>query len=195
MNYEIKGMKELMKGLDPKIATSVLARSLNTTTKRAMTAGSKEVRGTYNIKASELNSYMSMRKAREYSGDLRTVVKVSSQSVPLYRFGGQSFVAKTKGAKKYYGASAKPLRRSRRKKYKGAFPAVMSNGHLGIFTRSKSRRSRTDGRAAIVEKKMITATSMFNGLGSEAMYKYVDVNLIDIFFNEYKRKAWVANNR
>jgi len=193
MNYEIKGMKELMRGLDPKIATAVLARSLNTTTRRAMTAGSKEVRGTYNIKAAEMKSYMSMRRAREHTGSMRTVVKVSSESVPLYRFGGQSFIARTKGAKKYYGASAKPLKKKRRTKYKGAFPAVMKSGHLGIFTRSKSRRSRTDGRAAIIEKRMITATSMFDGLGSDAMYKYVDKNLLDIFFTEYKRKAWVAS--
>ncbi len=138
---------------------------------------------------------MSMRRASDSSGTMKTVVKVSSASVSLYRFAGQSFVARTKGAKRYFGASAKPLKKVRRKKYKGAFPAVMKNGHLGIFTRSKSRRSRTDGRAAIVEKKMITATSMFNGLGSDEMYKYVDDNLMDVFFAEYKRKAWVANNR
>ena len=192
MNYQIKGLKELLKGLDPKIATAVLARSLNTTTRQAMTAGNKETRTKYNIKAGELKSYMSMTRAKETAGEMGTTVRVSSESVPLYRFAGQSYVAKTKGAKKYYGASAKPLKSERRKRYKGAFPAVMSSGHLGIFTRSKTKKSRKTGRAAIVEKRMITATSMFDGLGSDAMYAYVEDNLMDVFFKEYKRKAWVA---
>ena len=136
-----------------------------------------------------------MKRATDASGELKTVVTLSSEAVPLYRFAGQSFVAKTKGAKKYYGASAKPLKKVRRKRYKGAFPAIMSNGHLGIFTRSKSKKSRVDGRAAIKEKTMITATTMFDGLGSDAMYKNVDDNLMDVFFAEYKRKAWVASNK
>ncbi len=193
MNYEIKGMKDLLKGLDPKIATAVLTRSLNAITKKAMTAGNKETRGKYNIKAGDLKSYMRMKRASNNSGKLRTVVKLSSGSVAMYKFGGQSFVAKTKGAKRYFGASAKPLKTKRRTKYKGAFPAVMSNGHLGIYRESKSRRSRKTGRAAIQELRMITPTSMFEGLGSDAMYEYVDDNLLDVFFDEYKRKAWVLN--
>ncbi len=190
MSYTIKGMEDLIKDLNPETVEKVMISALNTTTKRAVTKGNRAVRETYNIKAGDLKSYEKISRAK--AGAIRTVVVVSSAGVPLYKFGGQSYRARTKGRKQYYGASAKPLKKSRRQRYKGTFPAVMSSGHLGMFTRSKSKRSRTDGRAAIREKIMITATSMFDSKGKDAMFDYVDDNLIDIFYKEYKSRAWRA---
>lgn len=190
MSYTIKGMKDLLKDLDPKTVEKVTVSALNTTTKKALVKGNQAVQETYNILSRDLKGYEKISRAT--AGRIRTVVVISSAGIPLYKFGGQSYRARTKGRKQYYGASAKPLKKSSRKKYKGTFPAVMSNGHLGMFTRSKSRRSRTDGRSAIREKIMITATSMFDSKGKDAMFAYVDDNLIDIFYKEYKSRAWRA---
>lgn len=191
MGTKNKGFDKLISDLAPDKARGVMATALNTTTRMAQTKANQATRQHYNIKAGDLKKYESIKKANR--NNLSTTLKVTGEPVPLYAFAGQSFVAKTKGAKKYFGASAKPLKSAGRKRY-NAFPAVMKSGHLGIFRQTGKRMKSNPKRMAIQELKMITSATMFALKGETALWMEVDAKLIKSFMREYERQVWKSNN-
>ncbi len=167
-----------------------MADTLVAIARKGITRGNKEVRGKYNIKAGDMKKTQRVKKNKE---SLEVSMIISSYPIAMYKFAGQSFVARTKGRKIYYGASAKPFKRSGRIKFKDSFPAVMKSGHLGIFSKGNKRMASNSKRWLIKERMMKTPTYMFDELGKDAMFAYIDDNLIDEFYKKYKVKAWRAS--
>lgn len=183
-SYEIKGLESLMKDLTPEIAEKVAITTLNTIARKATTQGNRALQKYYNIKTSDLKKYQRVVRARK--GRLVSTLIVSGTSVPLYKFAGQSYVARTKGAKKYFGASAKPLKTGGRKRYPNTFPVVLKSGHIGAFSRTGERMKSNRKRWAIIEHRMVTGATMFDLRGQKELYKYASENMEKEFIREYK---------
>lgn len=191
--YEIKGLEALMNDLTPEIAEKVAITTLNTVARKATTAGNRALQKYYNLKTSDLKKYERVIRARK--GRMVATLIVSGTSVPLYKFGGQSYVAKTKGAKKYYGASAKPLRTKGRQRYPNTFPVALKSGHLGMFSRTGERMKSNNKRMAIVEHRMVTGATMFDLKGQQELFKYASDNMAEVFIREYKNLWYRTSKR
>lgn len=191
MASSIKGLDKLVKDLDKSVAQSVMVKTMNTVARKATTDGNRALQKHYNIKTTDLKKYE--RLSRATKDKLNVVLRVGGDSVPLFKFGGQTYVAKTKGRKKYYGASAKPLKSAGRKRYPNTFPVVLKSGHLGMFSRTGKRMRSNPKRWAIVEHRMITSATMFDSKGKEALFNYAEKKMIEQFYREYKSKFYAAS--
>jgi len=173
----VKGIKALERQLDPKLLRMSLRRSLDRTVTTAVKEASMAVRSVYNIKASRLKSYITVRKATVE--DLEARITLRSKPIPLIEFGGSKYIAKRKGRKVYYGASAKVLKKERKKRYKGAFIATMGS-HTGIYRR-KGR-----GRFPVRELTVISATTMFRKYGVDKIEDVFERVFLERVMREYR---------
>lgn len=193
MATTIKGMGELISALDADIAAGVMVTTMNTVGRRATVEGNRALQKYYAIKSGELKKAQWLKKASK--GNLNVTLRVQGQTVPLYVMGGQSYVARTKGNKKYYGASAKPLTGQGRKKYPNTFPVVLQSGHLGMFSRTSKRMRSNPKRYAIIEHRMVTAATMYDTKGYEDMFTYADKEMLDTFVKAYRSKFYATQRR
>lgn len=191
MADNLRGLRELISDLNPDIARQVVASTLNKVAAAAQREANREVRKYYSIKAGDVKRYQYIQKANK--NKLASKLIVSGTSVPIYKFGGQSYISRRKGNKIYYGASAKVLTKKPRMKYKDVFPVVLSSGHIGAFRQTGERMRSNRKRMAIRELRVITAATMFDNKGSDRLFTYVADGFIDKFMKEYRSKAWRAN--
>lgn len=190
MTITVKGVKQLEKQLDPRLLQLSLKRGLERTTTTAVKEATQAVTGVYNIKARDVKSYLKVKKPTVE--DLVVTIRMSSKPIPLFKFGGKRYRLRKKPknsskTRTYYGASAKVLKKERRKKYKGAFVATMG-GHTGIYRRKGPKRF------PVRELTVISPTSMFRKYGVdkiEAVFERVFLERVmaDYRYRMQKRGA------
>lgn len=109
------------------------ARALNRTIVAVRTRSSKEIRGIYKIKSSDIKKTMHKRNANPASLDAS--LTSTGSTMPLMAF-NPSFTKK--------GVTARI--RGERKKFPGAFKAKMKSGKVGIFARAEYKNNKLNTR-------------------------------------------------
>ena len=163
---KLDGLDRLMKQLDPKLVKKAAVRSLNRTAPQAFTAGSKEVRKEYNVKAKDINKAKQIQKAN--FSNLYAVIKIVGA-----RFKVLSFAARE--VKK--GVTVKIKKSGGRKLIPGAFKASMRYGP-GIFKRHGK------ARGPVQELKTISIPVVFHTKKVMAAIQKTVAERISHNFNE-----------
>lgn len=165
MRIDVKfdGIDELMKALNEKAYRKAMNRTIRRMGQRFRTTATKEVRKTYNVKASKIKQYM---RAKMDGDTFKMYIK--SSTVSLMNFGARQ-------TKK--GVSVKVRKDRGRKVIKGAFIAVGKNNNLQVFKRVGKER------LPIESKKTLSITQMFN----ENVLNKAKSAVEESYENEFKR--------
>mgnify|MGYP001339230317 CR=1 FL=1 len=116
--------------------------TLNKLGSQGITQGRKAITSTYNIKAKDVSSSITLIKANK-NHKIATIRAKGDNSLPLFKFGGRpSMPASQAGIKVPYRrrtkASAKVLRGGKREKFKHAFVAKMGS-NISIYQRTTGK--------------------------------------------------------
>jgi len=163
IDVKLDGIDELMKVLNEKAYNKALKRTIRRMGQRFRTTATKEVRKTYNIKASKIKQYM---RAKMDGDTFKMYIK--SPTVSLMNFGARQ-------TKK--GVSVKVRKDRGRKVIKGAFIAVGKNNNLQVFKRVGKER------LPIESKKTLSIPQMFN----ENVLNKAKSAVEESYENEFKR--------
>lgn len=170
--FNAEGFNKLEKQLDPKIALKATVRTLNEEGRRFGTQTVKTVREDYNIKASELKSYIKSSKAS--TGELEFNMRIQSSPLSLAKFGMRTKNIRTKrGMRK--GVTVKVFRKKGRKLVKRGFSPTGKQ----IFKREGS------SRLPITKLTTLSAPQMFKDERIEHGYDLVEKNLPKTFERNY----------
>ena len=131
LKVEFKDFDEFKKILSNEVFMNVYKRSIKRTVTKFKTTTSKEVRKTYNIKASELKKAVTLKKEDVYSYKYT----IKSPRIGLEKFGARQ--TKT-------GVSVRVRKDRGRKVIKGAFLAHDTNNRLRVFKREGKERLPID---------------------------------------------------
>ena len=129
-----------------------LSSALNKTIVTAKKEMSFAVREVYNIKKKDLDPKIKVSKAS--SKRTEAVIRIRSKPIGLIHFNASAAKAFDKGQKRYFKTSAKVLKKSRKKVYKGAFIGrAKSSNSWQVF------RRRTNRRLPIIKISVISPSS------------------------------------
>lgn len=170
MKIEIKGVDNVLSMTDPKKIDIAAVRSLNHTIGVARTAGLKDTREDWNIKAAPLKKYTKIKRATK--GSMTAVFTIESHPIPLIEFAARQ----TKR-----GTTYKVKRRTGRQRINSAFITTTKSGHRGVF------RRKTKRRLPIVELNIITPTSMFEQESDDVFAKTIKSKFPERFWHELNR--------
>ena len=170
-NFKLQGLETLTKQIDPKIVEKATVRTLNEEGRRFATQTVKHVREQYNIKASDLKSYIKTDKA--HKGELEFQMKIVSPPLSLSTFSMRNKNIKTKMGKRK-GVTVKVFRKKKRKLVKRAFSA-------------KGQIFKREGRNRLPITKLTTlsAPQMFKDDTIEEGYALVEKKLPKTFERNY----------
>jgi len=146
------------------------------TAKKEMSAG---VRKVYNIKKKDLDSKITVKKASQ--SNTESIITIRSKPIGLIHFNATASKAFDKGQKRYFKTSAKVMKNSRKKVYKGAF--------IGRAKNSKSYqvfRRTTNKRLPIVKMSVYTPTTMVKKEGKDDFFRVMERDFNDKFNHELK---------
>ena len=169
-NFELQGL-EITKQLDPKVAEKATVRTLNEEGRRFATQTVKHVREEYNIKASDLKSYIKTDKA--HKGELEFKMEIVSPPLSLSKFSMREKNIKTRMGRRK-GVTVKVFRKQKRKLVKKAFSAKKQ-----IFKREGRNR------LPITKLTTLSAPQMFKDETIEEGYALVEAKLPTTFERNY----------
>lgn len=181
---EIKGLKEAMELFDAKVVRGAVNATLNRIASMAKTEASRVIREKYNIKKSDIDDYMYIKKST--SAILESSLRVRARyGLAIYDFAARQ----TRG-----GVSFQVLKGNGRRTFRHAFFATMSSGHTGVFARKRgefsmvmnSKTGRMVKKTKINELFTADPVSMMKKAGTEAVKKMADENLDRIFDGNLK---------
>lgn len=157
LKIELKGVKEALATLDPRIVKTATVRALNKSAASGKTAASKEIRASYTISKTDLDKNIAVRKVTQRSDIFESQIVASSSlpksRIPLINFkakqAGTTLMSvkgkrlglmwnKKRGTKE--GAQVLIKKAAGWKTIKGAFIAKMKSGHIGVFQRKDKAR-------------------------------------------------------
>ena len=143
MDVKLEGLDKVLAVLNPDIVTKATAATLNTLGEQLKTQTTKEVRQTYNVKASGLKSKLKTTKATW--SNLKWSMEVpSDKRVNLIHFGARKVAT---------GVSVKILKDGDRKVIKGAF---IGNKGKTVFKRKGKERLPIKTVTAMSPSQMIS---------------------------------------
>ena len=140
-SFEIRGVKPLMKAVKgiENGQRKVVTRALNKTARGARTDAVTLIRQELNLKAKDIRSGLSVRRAT-WGKPTATLVAKGKHGVPLIKFGPRP--SKPEARKPEKGVSVQIKKRGGRPTFKGSFVARMKSGHVGVFTRARKGSPR-----------------------------------------------------
>ena len=94
MEVRLEGLDKVLAHLNPKVYQKAINRTVNDIGGKMKTQTTKDVRKAYNIKASELKSFMKVKRSR-YS-DMSYVMDIRSSRFNAMRFGAKKLKARGK---------------------------------------------------------------------------------------------------
>lgn len=197
-SLSLEGMDAVREALNPAIYQAAFVSALNKTTDRGVTAATKTVIETYNIKRRDLWSTSTGRSRikviRARRGSLVVTVQLAGRSISLSYFGavqriGNKVITRqgTKTLKRTpRGAPAGvtvEVHRGKRTILPKAFISTVQAGrtgtHVGVWMR------RTSARGPLLDKRIPTAATLFTGVrASDSFRKAVDEHFFKIFNHE-----------
>jgi len=172
LSVELKGFEELSKTFDQKTITKATVRTINELGRGLATRLVKEARSEYNIKSSELKSYIKTDKADK--NDLEFSLDIRSAPLSLSKFSMRAKTVSTKRGKRK-GVTVKVFRKQKRKLVKHSFIAGKQ-----IFKREGRER------LPITKLTTLSAPQMFKEASIEAGYKDVELKLPNIYERNLK---------
>jgi len=117
--------------------STAAARAINRTLPLARKRERQAIAARYNLKLSEINRHLVLRRASARKGKLSGEVAARGKRVPLIRFkGGTKRPFSEMRNRPRVGARAKVLTQGRLKIIPGAFVARMPSGYVGIYIRA-----------------------------------------------------------
>ena len=163
--------------------TNTLNKAIASSINKSVVTAKKElsiaVRAYYDIKKKDLDPKIKVNKAT--MNDTQSIITVRSKPIGLIHFGAKSLKAFDKGQKRYFKTSAKVLKQSGRKVYKGAFIAKAKDSNSWqVF------RRRTNKKLPLIKVSVITPTTMVEREGEKIFLETVDRRVKEIFFHELK---------
>lgn len=199
----VEAMDSIRETLNPAIYQAAFVSALNKTTDRGVTAATKTVTETYNIKRRDLwststgRSRIKIYPARR--GSLEVAVVLAGRSISLSYFGAVQRV----GNRVITRQGTKTLKRTPRNAPAGvtvevhrgkrtilpkAFISTVQAGrtgtHVGVWMR------RTSARDSLIDKRIPTVATLFTGVrASETFRKAVDMHFFKIFNHELNFRA------
>ena len=157
-----------------KAISSALNKTV-TTAKKEMSAAVREI---YNIKKKDLDPKIKVKKSTVNSTE--SVITIRSRPIGLIHFNATASKAFDKGQKRYFKTSAKVLKKSRKKVYKGAFIGKAKDSNSWqVFIR------RSNKRLPLIKKSVITPTSMVNKEGKDDFINVIKRDFEKNFDHEF----------
>lgn len=192
-------VKEAVEGLSKGTGLSkaqiqkAASRSINRAIEAGRTAGSRELRNVYNIKARDVSDAISITKT--YDGEMVGKLNVSGKPLPVKFFSPRET---SKGV-------IVRIKKGRGKLIRSAFLATMASGHVGVFARgnysggqfqfrkesSKNRRpfsatrKKNYGDLSINE---ITTISLPRSFGASPVVDVVAARMAEVFNERFKHE-------
>lgn len=210
IRIEVKGIKDVMKNLDPKKVEKAARSALNRVKTQAKTEAVKKMSKIWNIKQGDLLKKSSGKDRIETSGyigsDLTAHIYFMSGGISLAYFGATEFRFKgntlvkmnrkasritRRTAKDRPGVQVQPLRGGKVTRLKAFFSAVKygksgaAGFHMGVFSRHKG-----GGRLPIYERKMISVATMIRKREViEPLQRFIQEKFNERFSHELKRQG------
>ncbi|RQW89912.1 MAG: hypothetical protein EHM79_02070 [Geobacter sp.] len=212
IRIEVKGIKEVLKNLDPKKVDKAAKSALNRVKTQAKTESVRRMSKIWNIKQSDLLKKSSGKDRIETSGyigsDLTAHIYFMSGGISLaylgateFRFKGNTLVKMNRKssritrrtAKDRTGVQVQTLRGGRVTRLRAFFSAVKfgksgaAGYHLGVFSRHKG-----GGRLPVYERKMISVATMIRKREVlEPLQKFIREKFDERFNHELKRQGLI----
>ncbi len=191
VDVKLEGIDKALAVLRPDIAQKAMNRTLNDLMAKGKTQATRKVRERYNIKASKLKTYLSVKKSSRSRLEAR--LSVRSREVSLYHFLYGEKTPKMGRRAKAKPVRIKVLRQAGAHRLRHAFIMRGASGNIGIFARLVGVKA-TKGKAAekgedrIIRLNTTGPAKMFDKVGIKEMQKCVDDNANKVFernFNYY----------
>ena len=115
-----------------------IASALNVVARKARVEASKDIRGTYKMRAKDIRKSQSVRKATAKGGSEPTI------SAAMITVGRPLPIMAFRPTKIKDGISVNIM--GRRKRFPGAFIATMKSGHTGVFVKGRYTSGKLVGR-------------------------------------------------
>jgi hypothetical protein len=193
-------VKEAVEGLTKGVGLSksqiekAATRSINRAIDAGRTAGSRELRKVYNIKARDVSDAISITKS--YEGNMVGKLNVSGKPIPVKVFSARQTKA---------GVMVR-IKKGRGKLIRSAFLATMASGHVGVFARGKyaggqfqwRKQSSKNRRAMSATGKKnwgdltineLTTISLPRSFGQEPVVKAVAMRMEQVFNDRMKHEV------
>ncbi|MFD0710632.1 phage tail protein [Paenibacillus sp. GCM10027626] len=175
ISIDSKQIKQATIGLNfvQKNIPKAFGSALNRVGQQVKTAASKEIRKTYDIKASDVKKYGNIKVTKTESSTLQLLLTSKGPNIPLIRFKTRP----SKPPKRRPNVLNASVKRSGGKAIPGAFVAGMKSGHIGVFKRVSKKRNPIKelyGPAVPIMLGDDGVAESLNRVASEGMNKRLD---------------------
>lgn len=160
----IERAETLLAGV-PKGAERAFSNAINRAITHSKTKAFQEVRKTYEVKQSDLNSATATRVQKANTGNVAGYVSFSGVKIPLYKFN-----VSQKAPKKSKNIKA-GLMKGSWTAFEHAFIAQMNSGHIGIFEREGTKRLPITEIMGLSGAQMVQNEVIIDELSEEAQEK------------------------